>query len=83
MGDGQNVQDMTHAAFVVYLKNEVQRYGSQRAAAHAWGISQQYLCDVLRARRLPGPAILRAVGYELRQRYAPSGEGEKDGDAGG
>jgi transcriptional regulator with XRE-family HTH domain len=45
--------------------------GSQRTAAIALGVSQQYLSDVLTGARTPGPKILwalglrRVMGYEL------------------
>lgn len=69
---------MTLDAFRDYLRKETEGYGSQRKAAHAWGISQAYLSDVLHGSRLPGPAILRAVGYQLTHEYRKIG-GETDG----
>ena len=45
---------------------EVARIGSLRQAAKKWKVSPAYLSDVLNARRNPGPAILRPLGYERR-----------------
>lgn len=40
------------------------KLGGQSKAAEKWGVSPQYLCDVLAARRAPGPKLLRAIGFE-------------------
>lgn len=38
--------------------------GSQKAAAEQWGVSEQYLSDVLSGRRQPGAKLCAGVGYE-------------------
>lgn len=43
--------------------------GSQKAFAEKHGISPAYLCDVLNARREPGPSILDALGLVRVVRY--------------
>ena len=44
------------------LRDLVQAHGSQRAAARHLGISPQYVCDLLKGRREPGPAVLKKLG---------------------
>jgi DNA-binding transcriptional regulator YdaS (Cro superfamily) len=46
------------------IRKRVKSAGSQRAAAESIGISQQYLNDVLRGRKQPGPKFLAFFGYE-------------------
>ena len=43
--------------------------GGQKAWAEAHGISPQYVCDVLNARRDPGESILAALGLRKVVRY--------------
>lgn len=56
---------MTQTEFVDYVARQVQREGSVNKAAGVWGLSTQYLCDVLMHRRMPGPKVVEAVGYEV------------------
>lgn len=42
---------------------------TQKEWAKAAGISQAYLSDFLQGRRGPGPAILRALGFEQEPYY--------------
>lgn len=53
----------TPAALLERIRNEVKRAGSQDRCAQMFGISPQYLCDVLRGRREPGAKLLDALGY--------------------
>ena len=43
--------------------------GSQKAVAKHLGVSEMYLCDVLKYRREPGEKILKPLGYEKVIRY--------------
>lgn len=43
---------------------------SQRNVADEMQISEQYLCDVLKGRRNPGPRILQALGLERKVTYS-------------
>ncbi|MDB5415085.1 MAG: hypothetical protein JWR10_3420 [Rubritepida sp.] len=43
--------------------------GGQKAWGALHGISPSHVCDVLNARRDPGPAILQALGLERVTRY--------------
>lgn len=57
--------------------------GSQKAFAEKHGISTAYLCDVLNARREPGPSVLDAIGLVKVTRYrakAPTAPKGKKGD---
>jgi DNA-binding transcriptional regulator YdaS (Cro superfamily) len=45
------------------LYGVVRTYGTQKKAAHALGVSQQYLTDVLHGRREIGATLLSALGY--------------------
>lgn len=58
---------MTQAEFVDYIARQVQREtkGSVNKAAGLWGLSTQYLRDVLMHRREPGPKVVEALGYEV------------------
>lgn len=56
---------MTQAEMVAYIARQVQRLGSLRAAARQWGVSKQYIADVLHGRRGPGPKLVQALGYEV------------------
>ena len=49
---------------IALLKQQIKDAGSQKTLAHRWGISQQYLTDVLKRRRMPNRKILDALGYE-------------------
>ncbi|MCK8788228.1 helix-turn-helix transcriptional regulator, partial [Roseomonas sp. NAR14] len=61
------------------LRSAVRAAGSQKAFAAQVGISQQYLCDVLAARREPGPTLLAAVGVRRVVQYVEKGTGEVQG----
>lgn len=50
------------------LKAIVAKMGSQKAAALEVGITQQYLCDVIKARRPVGPKVLRYFGLKREVR---------------
>jgi DNA-binding transcriptional regulator YdaS (Cro superfamily) len=43
--------------------------GGQRAWAHANGVSDAYVTDVLHGRREPGPSICNPLGYEREIQY--------------
>lgn len=51
------------------LRWKCQEAGSQKAFADKHGLSKQYLSDVVRGDRPPGPAILRALGLDVVTRY--------------
>lgn len=64
---------MTEALSVLDVQREIReacaRAGSQAAWAAQIGVSPQHLCDVMNARRDPGPAILGALGLIRRVTY--------------
>ena len=53
---------LTHTEFIQMLRNSVDNAGSQKALAKDLGISEQYLTDLLRGRRMPGRQVLGALG---------------------
>ena len=55
---------LDHDQLVALMKQETRNAGSQKTLAMKWGISQQQLSDVLNRRRMPGPRILRMLGFE-------------------
>lgn len=55
---------LTPDALRAVLVAEVRRMGEQQIAAKQWGISPQYLSDVLKSRREPGAKLLKALGYQ-------------------
>ncbi|HXT81353.1 MAG TPA: hypothetical protein VN702_17440 [Acetobacteraceae bacterium] len=54
------------------LRSACEASGGQRAWARKHGISEQYVSDVLSARRDPGGKILTALGYVRRVTYERS-----------
>jgi len=55
---------LNHDQLLSLLKQCVRDAGSQKTFAIQHGISQQYLTDVLKKRRMPGAKILQVLGYE-------------------
>ncbi len=49
---------------VINKIRQLQGHLTQKAFALSLGISQQYLCDIYKGRRDPGPTILKAVGIK-------------------
>ena len=69
---------LDHQQFLGTLRERIAQMGSQKAAAAAWGISQPYLCDILKGHRPPGPKLVGALGYERQMVYVPCrGQGEQ------
>lgn len=72
---------LTHAELLRRLQKEIDRAGSQAAAARMWEISPQLLAFVISGERNIGPKLLKAL--KLRRvtlvvhRYAPAGKGHK------
>jgi transcriptional regulator with XRE-family HTH domain len=66
------VRVLTHDQFLEKLRSRVKAAGTQRALATAIGCSDQYLSDVLRKRRLPGPRICRALQMDAEIRFVES-----------
>lgn len=62
--------DMTAFDVCARLRRECREAGGQSAWAKAHGVSPQYVCDVLNARREPGDMILAALGLRRVVRYA-------------
>jgi hypothetical protein len=60
---------MDENGFKAKLLREIQKYGTQKATAEALGISEQFLTDVLKGRRGPGPRLLKAMGLERRVEF--------------
>ncbi len=60
---------LDHDQLISLLKKEIKALGSQKAYALKYGVSQQYLSDVLNKRRSPGTKILNALGYEAVEMY--------------
>ena len=58
----------------------VEDAGSRTALAAQWGISVQYIADVLNGRRDPGKSILKALGYERVVLYRPLSYNKSYGD---
>jgi len=54
---------LAQAGLLEVLQGRVRQDGSQKATAQRLGISEQYLCDVLKRRREPGYKLLRSMGF--------------------
>ncbi len=63
---------LTKTQFIDKLKAQAEAAGTQRALARSLGCSEQYLSDVLKGRRLPGPGICRRLGYEAELTFIES-----------
>jgi len=57
---------MTDKQLLDEIKFAYEKAGSLRALAEEWGVSAQYLCDILHERRMPGDKILRH--YRLKRK---------------
>lgn len=55
---------MTKETLLQQIDRRVKRCGSQTKAADSFGISAQYLNDVLTGKREPGGKLLTAMGLE-------------------
>jgi hypothetical protein len=51
------------------IEDDVKVKGSQKAVAAALDISEQYLGDVLKRRRAPGPKVLNRYGLRAVTNY--------------
>ncbi len=52
---------MSIDVLIWYLKQELEKAGTQKAFARQCGISEQYLTDILKRRREPGEKLLKAL----------------------
>lgn len=60
---------MNEKEFIALLQSRVEEIGEQKQAAEQWGISCQFLNDLLRGRREPSKKILDAMGFVKVVRY--------------
>lgn len=60
-------QRLSKAQFLEHLKRKIKTAGTQREMAAQLGVSQQYLSDVLKGRREPGPKLAEAMGFGGRE----------------
>jgi len=67
---------MTEDQVYEVLVKTVVLLGSQKEAANHWGVSAQYLNDILYRRRAPSKRILQALGLKRIVLYQ---KGESDG----
>lgn len=51
------------------LHEEIERLGTQRAAADKFGVSASYITDLLKGLREPGKKLLKAIGFVRIVRY--------------
>ncbi len=58
---------MTEQQMRDVVRKEMEAVGGLRKAARKWGVSSAYLHDCLNGRRLPGPSILKPLGYERKR----------------
>lgn len=60
---------LTQETMVIMLRDLVAAMGTAKAAAESLGISDQYLCDILRGRRDISAALAHKLGFERRVIY--------------
>ena len=58
---------VTKEQFLQHVKRCVKTAGTQRELAAQWGLSPQYLSDVLAGRREPGRKLTNAAGFGGRE----------------
>lgn len=56
------------------IENDVEAEGSQKALAKKLNLSEQYLGDVLKRRRAPGPKVLNSYGLRAVTNYVKDKE---------
>ena len=56
---------MDHQQFTNLLRQQAREIGSQKELAKQMGISQQYLSDVIKGRRMPNESVLKAMKLEF------------------
>lgn len=61
--------ELTYDDIRARLSAAVRDLGSQKALAEKAGVSQTYLCDVLRGRREPGERLLAAIDLRRVDRF--------------
>lgn len=61
--------ELTYDDIRARLSTAVRDLGSQKALAEKAGVSQTYLCDVLRGRREPGERLLAAIDLRRVDRF--------------
>lgn len=66
------MRTITRDEIMKIIRQRLERAGSQRALAKELGISTQYMNDILRNNREPGPLVLRALGIEKHVVYTSS-----------
>lgn len=69
MNDTEQEEVLTPEQFAdwsrrVIARSEAHFNSPQKHVARAWNISEQYLSDLLRGRRLPGDALLQRLGFK-------------------
>ena len=68
--DELKIGEMYHIEDVVkVLKGLVEKFETQKEVARLLGVSEMYLCDILKYRRKPGVSILQPLGFEKVTRY--------------
>lgn len=65
---------MTYRALLAEIEYAIGINGSARALAEHWGVSAQYLCDIRKGRRQPGPSILKAMKLKRTTTYTTTYE---------
>lgn len=64
---------LTEAELIAHIRAEIERYGSQRNVACAWGVSGQLVNDVIHGHRFPGAKFLAGLGFERVMLYRRKG----------
>lgn len=74
--DVQPEAPKTRADLLEELRARVKQAGSQKALATEWGLSPQYINDLLKERRLLPEPIAHLMGYRELVTYHPLKEGK-------
>jgi hypothetical protein len=63
------------------IQQLVNSFSTQKKVAEFLGISEQYLTDILRGRRKPGPKLLLRLGWKKVEGYKSVMRGEDEDQA--
>lgn len=69
---------MTKHTLIQTLERRKAKLGTWKAVADSLGVSQQYVHDVKKSRREPGPQFLQAMGLVRVVSYRPATQREME-----
>lgn len=68
------MRHLTIDQLLAKIEDDVEIQGSQKALAEKLNLSEQYLGDILKRRRAPGPKVLNSYGLRAVTNYVKDKE---------